>query len=224
VVRLPYGGAAKGVQVLLGGGPFHSQCPEAWLLHAPGCKIVAPAFPSDAKGLMAAAIRDPNPVIFLEAKGLYSLFSRDLREEVPLGADFEISIGHAAIRREGADLTCVSYGPMVFAALEAADELEQKGISMEVVDLRSLVPLDEETILRSVRKTHRALIVHEATRRGGPGAEIAAIIAERELWSLEAPIVRVAAPDGPVPYSPPLEHAFLPSAEKIVQAARRLMD
>jgi len=224
VVRLPYGGASKGSQALLGGGPFHSQCPEAWFVRTPGWKIVAPAFPSDAKGLMAAAIRDPNPVIYLEAKGLYSFFSRDLREEVPVGAEFEIPIGKANVRREGSDVTCIAYGTMVFAALDAAETLASDGISMEVIDLRTLVPLDEEIILQSVRKTHRALITHEDSKRGGFGAEIAAIIAEREMWSLEAPVMRIAAPDTPVPYSPPLEYAFLPRAEHIIAAAHKILD
>ncbi len=222
VVRLPYGGASKGSQVLLGGGPFHSQCPESWFVRTPGWKIVAPATPTDAKGLMAAAIRDPNPVIFLEAKGLYSFFSRDLREEVPLGADFEIPLGEAKVRHVGSDLTCVTYGPMVFAALEAAAELEREGVGMEVVDLRTLVPLDEAAILRSVEKTNRLMIVHEDSKRGGFGAEIAALVAEQNVWNLDAPIVRVAAPDTPVPYAPPLEHAHLPKTGDILLAARRL--
>ncbi len=224
VVRLPYGCAVKGAEVLLGGGPFHSQCPEAWFVRTPGWKIVAPAFPADAKGLLAAAVRDPNPVLFLEAKGLYSLFSRDLREEVPLGSHFEVPLGKAKVRREGKDLTIVAYGPMVFAALDAAVELAAGGISVEVVDLRSLVPLDEEAVFRSIRKTHRLLIVHEDSKRGGFGGEIAAIVAEREIWELDAPIVRVAAPDTPVPYSPPLEFAFLPGPADIVRAARSLVD
>ena len=223
VVRLPYGGASKGSQMLLGGGPFHSQCPEAWFVRTPGWKIVAPAFPSDAKGLMAAAVRDPNPVIYLEAKGLYSFFSRDLREEVPIGPEFEVPIGKAKVRREGREITCVTYGAMVFAALDAAEALSRDGISMEVVDLRTLVPLDEETVLESVRKTHRVLIVHEDSKRGGFGAEIAAMISERAIWSLEAPVLRVAAPDTPVPYSPPLEYAFLPRSDAIVAAARSQM-
>ncbi len=224
VVRLPYGAAVKGSQALLGGGPFHSQCPEAWFVRTPGWKVVAPAFPADAKGLMAAAVCDPNPVIFLEAKGLYSFFSRDLREDVPVGADYQVPIGEAKVRRTGDDLTCVAFGPMVFAALDAADELAKEGISMEVIDLRSLVPLDEEAIFRSIRKTHRLLIVHEDSRRGGVGAEIAAVVAEHEIWSLEAPIARVAAPDAPFPYSPPLEYAFLPRQEDISAAARRLVE
>ncbi len=224
VVRLPYGAAVRGSQALLGGGPFHSQCPEAWLVRSPGWKIVAPAFPSDAKGLLAASVRDQNPVIFLEAKGLYSFFSRDLREDVPLGPDFEVKIGEAKVRREGNDLSCVTYGPMVFAALEAADRLAGEGISVEVIDLRTLVPLDEQVILRSIRKTHRLLIAHEDTKRGGFGAEVAAVVAERGVWELEAPIARVTAPDTPVPYSPPLEYAFLPRTEDIIHTARRLIE
>ncbi len=223
VVRLPYGGAAKDSQVLLGGGPFHSQCPESWFVRTPGWKIVAPSTPTDAKGLMAAAIRDPNPVLFLEAKGLYSFFSRDLREEVPVGADFEIPIGEAKVRKVGSDLTCVTYGAMVFAALEAAAELEKEGVMMEVIDLRTLVPLDEATILRSVEKTNRLLIVHEDSKRGGFGAEIAAMVAEQDVWNLDAPIMRVGSPNTPVPYSPPLEHAYLPKTGDLLQAARKLV-
>ncbi len=224
VVRLPYGGATRGMQSMLGGGPFHTQCPESWFVRTPGWKIVAPAFPSDAKGLLAAAVRDPNPVIYLEAKGLYSFFSRDLREAVPLGAEFEVPLGKAQVRREGTDISCVAYGPMVFAALEAAEELARNGIDVEVIDLRSLVPLDEETVLESVRKTGRVLIVHEDTKRGGFGGEVAALIAEHAIWNLDAPILRVAAPDTPVPYAPPLEYAFLPKAKDVVGAAYRLME
>lgn len=223
VVRLPYGGATKGSQALLGGGPFHTQCPEAWFVRTPGWKIVAPSTPTDAKGLMAAAVRDPNPVIFLEAKGLYSFFSRDLKEDVPVGADFEVPIGVAKVRREGRHVTVLTYGPMVWASLDAAEELAREGIELEVVDLRTLVPLDEATVLASVRKTNRVLIVHEDSKRGGFGAELAAIVAEKALWDLDAPVVRVAAPDTPVPYSPPLEYAHLPKAADVVRAARDLV-
>ncbi len=223
VVRLPYGGATGTMNRLLGGGPFHSQCPEAWFMRTPGWKIVAPSTPRDAKGLMTAAARDGNPVIYLEAKGLYSFFRTDLREEVPLGTDFEVPLGQAVVRREGKDVTCVTYGAMVWTALAAAEELAKEGIGLEVVDLRTLVPLDEETMLKSVSKTHRLLILHEDSRTGGPGAEFAAIAAEKAIWELEAPIVRVAAPDAPVPYAPPLEHAHLPKAEDVVSAARRMM-
>ena len=223
VVRLPYGGATGTMNMMLGGGPFHSQCPEAWFMRTPGWKIVAPSTPTDAKGLLAAAVRDGNPVIYLEAKGLYSLFRKDLREEVPVGADFEVPIGKAVVRRAGGDVSCITYGAMVWTALQAAGELAREGIELEVVDVRTLVPLDEETVLASVAKTSRALILHEDVRTSGPGAELAAIIAEKALYHLDAPIVRVTAPDTPVPYSPPMEWAYLPKAENVVEAARRLM-
>ncbi len=223
VVRLPYGGATGTMNMMLGGGPYHSQCPEAWFMRTPGWKIVAPSTPTDAKGLLAAAVRDGNPVIYLEAKGLYSLFRKDLREEVPLGPEFEVPIGKAAVRRVGSHVTCITYGAMVWTALQGADELAKEGIELEVIDLRTLVPLDEETILASVAKTNRVMILHEDVRTSGPGAEIAAILAEKALYQLEAPIVRVTAPDTPVPYSPPMEHAYLPKAEQVVAAARRLM-
>jgi 2-oxoisovalerate dehydrogenase E1 component beta subunit len=222
VVRLPYGGATGTASKLLGGGPFHSQCPEAWFLRTPGLKIVAPATPIDAKGLMTAALRDNNPVLYLEAKGLYGFFRPDLREQVPLG-DFEVSIGKAALRRSGGDISVITYGAMLYTALAAAEQLAVEGVRLEVIDLRSLLPLDEETILASVAKTHRALIVHEDSRRGGVGAEIAALIGEKALWDLTAPVLRVCAPDMPPPYSPPLEYAFLPKAADIVAAARTLM-
>jgi 2-oxoisovalerate dehydrogenase E1 component beta subunit len=223
VVRLPYGGATGTMKKLLGGGPFHSQCPEGWFLRTPGWKIVAPSTPSDAKGLMTAAVRDGNPVIFLEAKGLYSFFRTDLREEVPLGAGFEVPIGVAAVRREGTHITCATYGAMTWTALDAAARLEKEGISLEVLDLRSLVPLDEAALLRSVAKTHRLMVLHEDSKRGGPGAEIAALVAEKALYDLEAPIARVASPDEPVPYSPPLEWAHLPKAQDVIRAAKELM-
>ena len=223
VVRLPYGGATGTMEKLLGGGPYHSQCPEAWFLRTPGWKIVAPSTPSDAKGLLTAALRDNNPVIYLEAKGLYGFFRTDLREEVPLG-DFEVPIGKGAVRREGKDATILTYGAMTWTALEAAKNLEKDGIALEVIDLRSLQPLDEELILASVAKTHRALILHEDSKRGGVGAELAAILSEKLIWELDAPVVRVAAPDTPVPYAPPLEHAFLPKASDVVAAARALLE
>ena len=223
VVRLPYGAATAGGDKLLGGGPFHSQCPEMWFMRAPGWKIVAPSGPRDAKGLMLAAIRDPNPVLFLESKGLYGFFSKEVREEVPAGDDWQTSIGEAAIRRSGSDLTLVSYGAMVWRSLKAAERLSaDDGIEVEVIDLRSLWPLDEATILASVSRTHRLLIVHEDTGRGGIAGEIAARVLDRSFYDLDAPIRRVTAPDTPVPYSPPLEADFLPSVEKIVDAARQL--
>jgi 2-oxoisovalerate dehydrogenase E1 component len=223
VVRLPYGGATGTMNRLLGGGPFHSQCPEMWFLRTPGWKVVAPSTPGDAKGLLIAALRDENPVLYLEAKGLYGLFRPDLREEVPLGTAHEVPFGRAAVRRPGSDLTLLTYGAMVWTALEAAATLAGEGVSAEVVDLRSLWPLDETTILESVGRTHRALVLHEDTRRGGLGGELAALITERAFWQLDAPLVRVTAPDTPVPYSPPLEHDFLPKAEQVVAAARDLV-
>ena len=223
VVRLPYGGATGTMERLLGGGPYHSQCPEMWFVRTPGWKIVAPSTPRDAKGLMNAALRDENPVLFLEAKGLYGFFRTDLREDVPLGRDFEVPFGQAAVRREGTDLTILTYGAMTWTALAAAAELAVKGVSAEVIDLRSLVPLDEEAIEVSVKKTNRVLLLHEDTRRGGFGGELAALLADRLFYFLDAPIRRVAAPDTPVPYSPPLEYDFLPKAEQVVAEALQLV-
>jgi 2-oxoisovalerate dehydrogenase E1 component len=223
VVRLPYGGATGTDARLLGGGPFHSQCPEMWFFRTPGWKIVAPSTPADAKGLLLAAVRDGNPVIYLESKGLYGFFRTDLREEVPLGAEHEVPIGSAAVRREGGDLTVLTYGAMVWTALAAAEELAREGVAAEVVDLRTLWPLDLDTIRASVTKTHRALVLHEDTRRGGIAGELAAILADELFWQLDAPLRRVTAPDTPVPYSPPLEQDFLPNAADVVTAARRLV-
>ncbi|MFQ5524807.1 MAG: thiamine pyrophosphate-dependent enzyme [Thermoanaerobaculia bacterium] len=223
VVRLPYGGATGTMNMLLGGGPFHSQCPEMWFVRTPGWKIVAPATPADAKGLLISAIRDENPVIFLEAKGLYGFFRTDLREEVPLGASHEVPLGRAAVRREGGDLTVLTYGAMVWTALEAAGDLERQGCDTEVVDLRSLVPLDVEAIRASVKKTNRVLILHEDTRRGGLAGELAATLADQCFYDLDAPIRRVAAPDTPVPYSPPLEFDYLPKSSEVVGEALRLL-
>jgi 2-oxoisovalerate dehydrogenase E1 component len=222
VVRLPYGGATGTGEKLLGGGPFHSQCPEAWFLRTPGWKIVAPSTPADAKGLLTAAIHDNNPVLFLEAKGLYGMFRTDLREEVALG-EYEVPIGKGVVRRPGRDLTILTYGAMTYVALTAAETLAREGVEAEVVDLRSLCPLDEELVLGSVARTHRALILHEDTRRGGLGAELAALLAEKILWELEAPILRVTAPDMPAPYSPPLEKGYLPGPADVVAAARSIM-
>ncbi len=221
VIRLPYGGAT-GNEKLVGGGPYHSQCPEAWFHRIAGLKIVAPSTPSDAKGLLSAALRDNNPVIFLEAKGLYGIFAPERSEPVPVG-DFEVPIGKGVVRRDGRDVSVLTYGPMVFVALAAAETLSREGVELEVVDLRSIVPLDEDLVLSSVAKTHRAIVLHEDSRRGGVGAEVAAILAEKSLFELEAPIVRVAAPDMPSPYSPPLEHAYLPGPDDVIRAARSLM-
>lgn len=219
VVRLPYGGAT-GAQKLMSGGPFHSQCPEAWFLRVPGLKIVAPSTAADAKGLLTAALRDNNPVIFLEAKGLYGMNHPDRHENVPVG-DYEVPIGKGIVRRPGRDVTVLTYGPMVHVALAAAEQL--RGIDLEVVDLRSLAPLDEDLILASVAKTHRAILLHEDSKRGGVGAELAAILAEKAIFDLEGPVLRVAAPDMPSPYSPPLESLYLPKPDDVIRAARELM-
>jgi 2-oxoisovalerate dehydrogenase E1 component len=224
VVRLPYGGATGTMNMLLGGGPFHSQCPEMWFFRVPGWKIVAPSNPVDAKGLMLAAIRDDNPVLYLEAKGLYGFFRTDLRQKVPEGTDIETPIGVASIAHPGQDLTILTYGAMVWTAVAAAELLEEEGVSAEVVDLRTLSPLDEEAICRSVAKTHRALILHEDTLRGGLGGELTAILNERVFFFLDAPIRRLASPDTPAPYSPPLEYDYLPKVEQVLEAAIELLE
>ena len=172
---------------------------------------------------MIGAIRDDNPVIFLEAKGLYGFFRDDLREEVPLGTEHEATLGEAALRRAGTDLTILTYGAMTWTALEAAGKLAEESISAEVIDLRSLVPLDEATIGESLCKTNRVLVLHEDTRRGGLGGELAGLISEKFFYHLDAPIHRVTAPDSPVPYSPPLEYDYMPKAEDVVVAARELV-
>jgi 2-oxoisovalerate dehydrogenase E1 component beta subunit len=209
VVRLPTGGGFSG-------GPFHSQNPEAWFMHAPGLKVVAPSTAEDAKGLVAAAIRDPNPVVFLEHKHLY----RRVKGDVPEGA-YETPFT-ARVAREGTDLTVITYGAMVHVALEATEDLD--GASVEVLDLRSLVPLDEEAILASVRKTSKVLIVDEANETCAAGAQVAALIADRAFEDLDGPVRRVATPDVPIPFSPPLEHAVLPSVNRVAEAARELLD
>ncbi len=210
VIRGPAGGGVHG-------GPFHSQNPEAYFMNVPGLKIVVPSTPIDAKGLMLAAIRDPDPVLFLEHKFLY----RRIREDVPEG-DYTTPIGEAKIARAGDDVSILTYGAMVHSSLEAAEIVAAEGVSVEVLDLRTLLPMDRPRIIETVKKTGRALIVHEATRTGGPGGEIAALIAEHAFLHLDAPIVRVAPPDTPVPYSPPLEEFFLPNAAKIAEAIRAL--
>ncbi len=223
VVRLPYGGATGTHTPLLGGGPFHSQCPEMWFVRTPGWKIVAPSTPADAKGLLLAAIDDEGPVLFLEAKGLYGFFRTDLREEVPTGSAVRVPLGKAAVRRSGEDLTIATYGAMVWTAFAAAGRLQEEGIEAEVLDLRTLVPLDEEALFASVRKTSRMLVLHEDTRRGGFAGELAARIADDLFYDLDAPIRRVTAPDTPVPYAPPLEHDYLPGEDDVVAAARKLV-
>jgi 2-oxoisovalerate dehydrogenase E1 component beta subunit len=210
VIRAPSGGGLRA-------GPFHSQNPEAWFVHTPGLKVVAPATPYDAKGLLKSAIRDDNPVIYFENKYLY----RHEKGEVPQG-EYEVLIGVADVKRLGGDVTLIAYGAMVREALIAAEELAGEGIDVEVVDLRSLKPLDRETVLASARKTGKIAIAHEAYRTCGMGGELAALISEEAFEWLDAPLVRITAPDTPVPYSPPLEDAFRPNAGKIAEALRDL--
>ena len=212
VVRGPVGGG-------MSAGPFHSRSAEAWFAHTPGLKVVFPAFPADAKGLLIAAIRDPNPVLFFEHKGLY----RKIREDVPEG-EHVVPLGTARIVRPGADLSIIAYGRMVHTALEVAARLEDEGASVEVVDIRTLVPFDETTVIDSVKRTNRVVITHEATLTAGFGAEIAARIADKAFEYLDAPIRRVAAFDAPVPMAPPLEQAMLPSAEKLLDTCRQVLE
>jgi pyruvate/2-oxoglutarate/acetoin dehydrogenase E1 component len=208
-VRLPSGGGFSG-------GPFHSQNPEAWFMHSPGMKVVAPSTAEDAKGLLISAIRDHNPVVYLEHKHLY----RRVKGEVPDGL-YETPLT-ARIAREGSDLTVIAYGAMVHTALEATEDID--GASVEVVDLRSLVPLDEEAILASVHKTSKVLIVDEANQTCAAGAQVAAVIAEKGFEDLDGPVRRVATPDVPIPFSPPLEQALLPSVDRVKEAARELLE
>jgi 2-oxoisovalerate dehydrogenase E1 component beta subunit len=210
VVRGPSGGGVHG-------GPFHSQNPEMYFVHTPGLKVVCPATAYDAKGLIKAAIRDPNPVIFFEHKFLY----RRIKEELPRD-DFIVPIGKASIRRAGSDISVITYGAMVFHALEAAKTLEKEGIDLEVVDLRSLLPFDREAVLESVKKTSKVILLHEDTRTGGFAGELAATIAEEAFEYLDGPIRRITAPDTPVPFSPPLEEFFLPGVADIIRVAREL--
>ena len=195
----------------------HSQSLEAWFMHIPGLKVVAPSTPYDAKGLLISSIRDDNPVLFIEHKMLYGI-----EGEVP-EEPYTIPLGVADIKREGKDVTVVATMAMVHKALEAAEDLAKEGIEVEVVDPRTLSPLDKETIINSVKKTHRLVIVHEAVKQAGPGAEIAAIVAEEAFEYLDAPIKRVAAPFTPVPFSPVLENAYIPSKESIISAVKEVV-
>ncbi len=211
VIRAPYGGG-------IGGGLYHSQSVEAFFAHIPGLKVVIPSNPYDAKGLLKAAVRDPNPVIYLEPKKGYRL----IRGEVPEG-DYTVPIGPAKVTRPGADLTVYAYGMMHYYALQAAETLAGEGVDVEVVDLRTLYPVDKQTVLESVRKTGKALIVHEDNLTGGYGGEIAAIIAEEAFTDLDAPVRRLCGPDVPaVPFSHPLQDWFMPNPDKIAQAMRDL--
>lgn len=213
VVRGPVGGGVRG-------GPFHSQNPEMAFFHTPGLKIVYPCNPRDAKGLLKACIRDDDPVLFFEHKKLYRLPA--LREVLPQ-EDLVIPLGEARTHREGKDLTIVTYGNMVHESQRAADQLsEEDGLDVEILDLRTLLPLDEDAIIASVKKTNRVLVVHEDTRTGGMAGEISMRINEKAFEWLDAPILRVTAIDTPVPYSPPLEDYFLPNAADIVTACRYL--
>ena len=211
VIRTPYGAGIHG-------GLYHSQSIEATFAHVPGIKVVAPATPRDAKGLLKSAIRDPDPVLFLEHKRTYRL----IREEVP-DEDYTIPLGKAIVRHPGRDLTILTYGMMVHESLKAAEAVAADGIEVEVVDLRTLSPLDKPAILESVERTHKVVIVHEDSLTGGFGGEIAAIIASEAFDTLDGPIMRVAAPDAPAaPFNDRLEEAYLPSAPKIEQAIRQL--
>jgi 2-oxoisovalerate dehydrogenase E1 component beta subunit len=210
-VRICCGGGVSG-------GLYHSQENAAWFVHEPGLKVVMPSTPYDAKGMLVAAIRDSSPVLFFEHKKLY----RTIKGEVPEG-DYTVPIGPAAIRREGKDLTIISYGFMVHVALEAAETMAKRGIEAEVIDLRTLSPIDKETILKSVRKTNKVLIVHEDKKTMGIGAELAAIITEEAFDDLDGPVVRVTGPDVPaIPFSPPLEKYWLVNPEKVVTAIEQL--
>jgi pyruvate/2-oxoglutarate/acetoin dehydrogenase E1 component len=212
VIRGPVGGGVRG-------GPFHSQNPEMAFFHTPGLKIVYPSTARDAKGLLKAAIRDDDPVLFFEHKKLYR--APFLREVLP-PEDYVIPLGEARLDRQGTDLTIVTYGSMVHESRKAAARLEEEGIDVEILDLRSLMPLDEDRIVESVRKTHRLLVVHEDTRTGGIAGEIAMRVSERAFEWLDGPMLRVTALDTPVPYSPPLEDYFLPQVDDILTACRYL--
>ena len=210
VMRGPSGGGVHG-------GPFHSANPEMYFVHTPGLKVIYPSTAYDAKGLLKSAIRDNNPVLFLEHKFLY----RRIKEELPAD-EYTVPIDKAIVRREGRDLTIVTYAAMMHSSLEAAETLAKEGIDAEVVDLRTLLPLDKETILQSVKKTNKLLIVHEDTRTGGIAGEIAAVACEGAFEDLDGPILRITAKDTPVPFSPPLEERFLPNVNEIVSTARQL--
>jgi len=212
VVRAPSGGN-------VGGGLYHSQNPEAWFIHRPGLKVVAPSTAFDAKGLLKAAIRDDNPVIYFEHKYLY----RRAKGTVPEGEDI-VPIGVAATRREGEDITLLTYGAMVQPSLEAADRLAKDGVEVEVIDLRTLLPFDRDAILRSVEKTNRAMIVHEDVKTLGIGAELSAVIMEEKFDALDAPVMRVTYPDTHCPFSNVLEAFNLPDADKITAALRKLAE
>jgi 2-oxoisovalerate dehydrogenase E1 component beta subunit len=212
VVRCPSGGGFSG-------GPFHSQNPESLFAHIPGIKVVCPSTPEDAKGLLINAIQDPNPVLYFEHKHLY----RRIKGEVP-EERYETPFGKARIHREGDDISVITWGAMVYTAEEAAKQLEGEGLSVEIVDLRTIIPWDKEAVLKSVEKCSKVIVLHEDNRTGGFGAEIAATIAEEAFETLDAPVKRIAAPDTPVPFSPPLEKAFIPQVDDVVAGLRELAE
>jgi len=212
VVRLPSGGGFSG-------GPFHSQNPESSFAHIPGLKCVCPATPEDAKGLLISSIEDPNPVLFFEHKHLY----RRIKGEVP-EERYTIPLGKARIHREGEDVSVITWGAMVYTADDAAKQLEGEDVSVEIVDLRTVMPWDREAVLASARKCSKVLVLHEDTRTGGFGAEIAATIAEEAFEDLDAPVKRIAAPDSPVPFAPVLEKAYIPQVEDVVAGLRDLAE
>ncbi len=209
VVRAPYGGGIKG-------GHYHSQSSEAYFCHTAGLKVVIPATPYDTKGLLLSSIRDKDPVIFLEPKKIY----RSVKEEVPEG-EFTVPIGKAKLAREGSDVSIIAYGAMLHVALEAAETARKNGVDVEVLDLRTLIPLDIDAVLATVKKTGRVIIVHEAPKTGGFGAEIAALISEKAIEYLKGPIIRVAGYDTPFPYT--LEEFYMPSVPRIMKAIDKLM-
>jgi 2-oxoisovalerate dehydrogenase E1 component beta subunit len=210
VVRLPSGGGFSG-------GPFHSQNPESSFAHIPGLKVVCPSIPEDAKGLLATSIEDPNPVLYFEHKHLY----RRIKAEVP-DERYTIPFGEARVHRRGDDAIVVTWGAMVHTAAEAAEELAKVGVEIEVLDLRTLIPWDKERVLEGVRRCSKVLVLHEDTRTGGFGAEIAATIAEEAFEHLDAPVMRITAPDTPVPFSPPLEKAYIPQVADVTASLREL--
>ncbi len=212
VIRAP---SAAGVH----GGLYHSQSPEAWFAHTPGVKVVVPSSAYDAKGLLKSAIRDDDPVIFFEPKYLY----RRAKDDVP-GEDYVVPIGKAKVLQEGGDLTIITYGSMVHHCRSAIEKLADEDLSLELIDLRSVLPLDKETIYKSVRKTNRVVLVHEDHKTLGIGAEIAALLSDELFDYLDAPILRVAAPDTPIPYSPPLEEFYMPSEDDIIAAVNRAIE
>ena len=210
VVRLPCGGGFSG-------GPFHSQMYDGYFAHCPGLKVVLPATPEDAKGMIIEAIRDPNPVLFFEHKNLYRRVKGEVPDEV-----YTVPFGKARVAREGADVTIVAWSAMVHTALDAATELATKGIDVEVLDMRTIVPLDFEAIAQSVQKTGKVVVLYEDTKTAGFGAEIGSRIAEELFESLDGPVVRVASADTPIPFSPVLEKVILPQIEDVVEAVEKL--